>query len=62
MTDNKTNRGKQDRIRIDSKDPSEVEYVHRKFPHLTHEQVVACIKKAGPYRDDVVKCLQEIKK
>jgi hypothetical protein len=61
MSDSKDQIGKQDRIRIDSKDPGEVEYVHRQFPHLKHEQVVDAIKQAGPYREDVIQLLQKLK-
>lgn len=62
MSDNKTNVGKQDRIRVSSKDPNEVEYVHRQFPSLTHEQVVEAIKRAGPFREEVMKYLKELTK
>lgn len=62
MSDNKANIGKQDRIRVSAKDPNEVEYVHRQFPSLTHEQVVAAIKRAGPLREEVMKYLGELTK
>jgi hypothetical protein len=39
MSDNKTNTGQQDRIRVDAKDPSEVEYLHRQFPNKTHQEI-----------------------
>jgi len=61
MADNKTNVGKQDRIRIDANDPSEVEYVHREFPHLRHEQVLEAIKKVGPDREAVIQYLKNLK-
>ena len=44
MSDDKNKRGKQDNIRVDSNDPSEVEYLHRQFPHMTHEEIVAAIR------------------
>jgi hypothetical protein len=62
MSDSKENVGQQDRIRIDSKDPSEVEYVHQQFPHLRHQQVVDAIEKVGPIREDVMNYLNNIKK
>lgn len=57
MSDNKQNTGKQDDIRVDSNDPSEVEYLHRQFPNKTHEQVVQAIKEHGPMRQDIVNAL-----
>lgn len=62
MSDSKTNTGKQDRIRVSSQDPNEVEYVHRQFPTLTHEQVLEGIKRAGPFREDVMNFLSEVTK
>lgn len=53
MSDNKQNTGKQDDIRIDSNDPSEVEYLHRKFPNKTHDEIKKAIKEKGPIRKDV---------
>lgn len=58
MADNKQNIGKQDDIRVDINDLSEVEYLHRQFPDKTHEQIKAAIKQAGPIRADIVKYLQ----
>jgi hypothetical protein len=55
--DNKTNVGKQDDIRVDLNDASEVEYLHRQYPSKTHEQIKEAIKKAGPLRADIVKHL-----
>ncbi|SEN11459.1 Protein of unknown function [Chitinophaga rupis] len=62
MADNKSNVGQQDRIRVDANDPSEVEYLHRQFAHLKHEQVVEAIKSKGPLRADVVKYLETLNK
>ena len=36
MADEKSKKGRQDDIRVDANDPSEVEYVHRQFPNKTH--------------------------
>lgn len=53
MTDNKKHRGKQDRIRIDSKDPAEVEFLHSQYPTLSHQAIYGAIRAAGPMRDDI---------
>jgi hypothetical protein len=57
MSDNKQNIGKQDDIRVDSNDPSEVEYLHRQFPNKTHEEVLEAIKEYGPMRENIVNAL-----
>lgn len=62
MSGSKQNVGQQDRVRIDSKDASEVEYVHQQFPHLSHQQVVEAIEKFGPFRDNVTDYLKSIGK
>ena len=48
MSDDKKNVGKQDDIRVDSKDPSEVEYLHRRHPDKTHQQIMDAIKNTVP--------------
>jgi hypothetical protein len=53
MADDKRNTGKQDDIRVDSNDPSEVEYLHSKYPHKTHQEVLEAIRKFGPLRKDI---------
>jgi hypothetical protein len=53
MSDNKNKRDGRDRAKVDSKDPSEVEYLHRKFPHLSHQAITGAIRAAGPVRKDV---------
>jgi len=58
MADDKKNVGKQDDIRVDSQDPSEVEYLHQQFPAKTHEQIKDAIKKAGPLRKDIITYLK----
>ncbi len=57
MADDKQNTGKQDDIRVDINDPSEVEYVHQKFPDKTHEQVLEAIRTYGPMRKDIEEAL-----
>ncbi|MCW3087451.1 MAG: hypothetical protein JWQ78_837 [Sediminibacterium sp.] len=58
MSDNKKNTGVQDAIRVDSKDPGEVEYLHSQYPNLTHQQIKDAIAKYGPMRADIVKALE----
>ncbi len=58
MSDNKQNIGKQDDIRVDINDPSEVEYLHRQFPDKTHEEIKKAIQAAGPMRANIVAYLQ----
>jgi len=59
MADNKQNVGKQDDIRVDINDPSEVEYLHQQFPNKTHEQIKEAIKAKGPFRKDIIAYLQK---
>lgn len=59
MSDNKQNIGKQDDIRVDANDPSEVEYLHQQFPDKTHEEIKKAIQVAGPMRVDIIAYLQE---
>ena len=61
MSDNKDSRDGRDRSRVDSNDPSEVEYVHQQFPNLSHEQVVEAIKSQGPSRDAIYAFLNNLK-
>ena len=58
--DNKTNNDGRDAAKIDSNNPSEVEYVHRLFPHLTHQQVLEAIKAKGPSREAVMAHLKTL--
>ncbi len=53
MPDDKKNTGKQDDIRVDSNDPSEVEYLHSRFPNKSHEEIKEAIRKYGPMRKDI---------
>ena len=61
MADNKQNVGKQDDIRVDLHDPSEVEYLHRQFPNKSHAEIKAAIEKYGPLRKDIEKALNNAK-
>jgi hypothetical protein len=59
MSDNKSQQGRQDDIRVDINDKSEVEYLHRQFPEKQHQQIVDAIKAAGPMREDITRYLKE---
>ena len=54
MSDDKTNRGRQDDLRVDINDKSEVEYLHSLFPQKSHEEIVDVIRRYGPMREDIV--------
>ena len=58
MSDNKNSTDGRDRSKIDLNDSSEVEYVHRQFPQLTHSQVLEAIRLKGPSREAVLAHLQ----
>ena len=53
MSDNKNKQDGRDGARVDSKDKSEVEYLHRQYPNHTHQQIVEAIEKYGPLRKDI---------
>jgi len=57
MADNKSNIGKQDDIRVDKNDPSEVEYLHRQFPNKSHEEIKKAVEQYGPLRKDIENAL-----
>ena len=48
MSDNKKITTQQERIRVDAKDPVEVEYLHQKFPGFPPNEMLKAIHKAGP--------------
>ena len=58
MADDKTKTGKQDDIRVDKNDPTEVEYIHRMFPEKQHSQILDAIEVAGPMREAIIRYLQ----
>ena len=62
MPDDKSKQGKQDDIRIDANDKSEVEYVHKQFPKFSHDEIVAAIRAKGPMRQNVIDYLKSVKK
>ena len=59
MSDDKNKTGKQDNIRVDLNDPSEVEYLHSKFPQKTHEAIKTAIREKGPIRKDIEEYLRK---
>ena len=58
MPDNKNIKKQQDRIRVDSKDASEVEHLHQKFPAFSHTEILRAIRIAGPYRKTIIEYLR----
>jgi hypothetical protein len=58
MSDDKNKTGKQDDIRVDSSDASEVEYLHQQFPNKSHDEIKKAIREKGPYRKDIEAFLQ----
>ena len=61
MSDNKNATDIKDRMRVDANDPAEVEYVHRKYPHLEHQQVLDAVRSKGPMREDIERYLDTLK-
>lgn len=59
MSDNKNKQDGRDRVKVDSNDPSEVEYLHKQFKNKTHQEIKEAIKAAGPFRDDIEKYLSK---
>ena len=57
MADDKGNTGKQDDIRVDKNDPSEVEYLHSRHPNKTHAEIKEAIEKYGPMRRNIEEAL-----
>lgn len=51
MTSKKT--GPQDRARVSSSEPYEVEDLHQKYPHLSHQTVKDAIQEHGPDRKKI---------
>jgi len=58
MTDNKNIQGMRDRIRVDARDPAEVEYLQQKFPSLSHGEVLSAIREGGPFRKDIIRYIE----
>ncbi|MGN6803876.1 MAG: DUF3606 domain-containing protein [Ginsengibacter sp.] len=60
MADNKNNRGKSDRSRIDISEPYELEYWKKRFG-ITTDQLRRVIEKVGPVSKDVEAYLADMK-
>ena len=53
MSDDKSKQGRQDDRKVDRNDGSEVEYLHRKFPDKSHNEIKKAIETKGPVRKDI---------
>jgi hypothetical protein len=62
MADDKNKTGRQDRDRVNANEGYEVEQVHQKYPHLTHQQVKDAIRQHGPSREKIEAYLNGLKK
>jgi Protein of unknown function (DUF3606) len=58
MADNKAKKDGRDRSKVNSKEAYEVEYLHSKYPNLSHQQVYSAIRAAGPVRKDIEQYLK----
>jgi len=58
--DNKQLKGVQDRNKVNAKEPYEVEYLHQKYPWLSHDTVKKAVDKYGPDRNKVEKHLDSL--
>ena len=56
--DNKKTQDGRDRSKVNSKEAYEVEYLHQQYPKLSHQQVYAAVRKAGPSRAKIETYLQ----
>ena len=62
MSDNKQKIGGQDRSKVSSSEPYEVEDLHQKYPHLSHQAIKDAIKEHGPDRKKIETFLNGLKK
>jgi hypothetical protein len=53
MSDNKNLKGQQDRNKVNANEPYEVEDLHQKYPHLSHQTVKDAVIKHGPDRKKI---------
>ncbi len=58
MADNKSKRDGRDRAKVDRRDPSEVEYLHSRYPKLSHQQISGAVRAAGPVRAKIVQYIK----
>ena len=54
MADNKKKKGQPDRIRVDSKDRSELNYLRRRFLQCSYQAISGATRAAGPMRKNIV--------
>jgi hypothetical protein len=62
MGDNKQKKVAQDRAKVSSSEPYEVEDLHQKYPHLSHQTVKDAVKEHGPDRTKVETYLNGLEK
>jgi hypothetical protein len=53
MSDNKILKDQRDRAKVNSQEPDEVEDLHQKYPHLSHQTVSDAVKKHGSDRKKI---------
>ncbi len=58
MKEDKNKITQQDSIRVDEKDPGEIEHLHQQFPALSYTDILEAIRKAGPHREDIIRYLK----
>lgn len=61
-SNHKTEKDQPDKLKVDAKNISEVEYLHSQFPTYSHLEITNAITIAGPLRDDVIIYLNNYKK
>ena len=57
MTDDKKLTGQQDQSSVNANEDYEVEDLHQKYPHLSHQIVKDAVVKFGPVRKNIEKHL-----
>lgn len=62
MADNKQLKDERDRNKVNSQEPYEVEDLHQKYPHLSHQIVADAVKQHGPDRRKIEKHLDSLRK
>lgn len=62
MSDNKQLKGQQDRSRVSLSEPYEIEDLHQKYAHLSHDDVKDAVKKRGPGRRKIEAYLDVLNK
>jgi Protein of unknown function (DUF3606) len=62
MSDNKHLKDQRDRSKVNSEEPYEVEDLHQKYKHLTHQTVADAVKQYGPDRKKIETYLDSLGK